>query len=75
MFLRLMLLGIVLFAVYKLMGGSLTLPKRKGTDQDRRDDDSEDALEECPSCSTYVTRKESFVFKGRYYCSRECLPE
>ena len=71
MILKLILLGIVLVAVYRFMGGgfSLSSPKKETKESDA------DALEECQTCGTYVTRKESIVIKGRYYCSKECLPD
>ncbi len=68
MILKLILIGIVLVAIYKFMGGSTSLPNKKESDEDA------DALEECPTCGVYVTRKESIYFKGKYYCSKECLP-
>ena len=70
MILKLILLGIVLVAVYRFMGGSLSLssPKKQTEEADT------DALEECQTCGIYVTRKESIIVKGKYYCSKECLP-
>ena len=70
MILKLILLGIVMVAVYKFLGGttSLSSPKKEQSENDA------DALEECHACGTYVTRKESIVIKGKYYCSKECLP-
>jgi uncharacterized protein len=71
MILKLILIGVVLVAIYKFMGGSFALPGQ--TDEEKETD--ADALEECQTCSTYVTRKESIVFKGKCYCSQECLPK
>jgi len=70
MILRLILLGIVLVAVYRFMGGSFALTSKS---KEKQDVDA-DALEECQTCGTYVTRKESIIVKGKYYCSKECLP-
>ena len=71
MILKLILLGIVLVAVYRFMGGSLSLssPKKETEEADA------DALEECQTCGIYVTRKESVMIKGKYYCSKACLPD
>ncbi len=71
MILKLILIGAVLVAIYRFMGGSFALP---GQSKEEKETDA-DALEECQTCSTYVTRKESIVFKGKYYCSKECLPK
>ncbi len=70
MILKLILLGIVLVAVYRFMGGSLSpsSPKNGGEEADA------DALEECETCGIYVTKKESIMVKGKHYCSKECLP-
>jgi len=70
MILKLILIGIVLVAIYKFMGGSFALPDQKEKSQENE----ADALEECSSCGTYVTRKESITLKGKYYCSKACLP-
>jgi len=69
MILKLILLGIVFVAVYRLMGGnfSLSSPKKEAQRE------LEDALEECQACGTYVTRKEAIVVQGKFYCSKECL--
>ena len=76
MILKLILLGIVFYAVYKLMGGKLpevggkkrdTIPK--GEDKKKIE---EDTLVECEKCGTYVTYKESIIIKGKAYCSKEC---
>jgi len=69
MILKLLLLGAVFLMVYRLMGGSIPLASSKKKTQEN----DADALEECPTCGTYVTRKESITVKGKYYCSKECL--
>lgn len=70
MILKLILLGIVMVAVYRFLGGTtpLTSPKKEQNEGDA------DALEECYTCGTYVTRKESIIIKEKHYCSKECLP-
>ena len=70
MILKLIMIGVVLVAIYKFMGGSFTLP----TQTKEKDDTEADALEECTTCGTYVTRKESIHLRGSYYCSKECMP-
>jgi len=76
MLLKLILLGVVFYAVYKLMGGKLpevggkkrdTIPK--GEDKKKIE---EDTLVECEKCGTYVTYKECIIIKGKAYCSKEC---
>jgi len=70
MLFKLIMIGVVLVAIYKFMGGSFSLP----TQTKEKNDTDADALEECVTCGTYVTRKESIWFKGSYYCSKECIP-
>ena len=70
MILRLILIGVVLIAVYRLVGGSFALTSRSKEDKEI----DADALEECQTCGTFVTRKESIARKGKFYCSAECLP-
>lgn len=70
MILKLILIGIVLVSIYRFMGGSFSLPSKHDTETGT----DVDALEECPTCGTYVTQKESVAFKGKHYCSKECLP-
>jgi uncharacterized protein len=71
MILKLVIIGAVLLSIYKYMGGSFALPKSK----DRDEKPESDALEECVTCGTFVTKKESIVLKGKLYCSKECLPD
>lgn len=33
----------------------------------------EDIMVECPSCGTYVSKKEGILSNGNYFCSVECL--
>ncbi len=70
MILKLIMLGIALIAIYKFMGGSISLPGKKKSN----DNVDSDALEECETCGIYVTKKESVIVKGKLYCSKECIP-
>ncbi len=33
----------------------------------------EDIMVECPTCKTYVSKKEGILSNGHYFCSKECL--
>jgi uncharacterized protein len=68
MFLKLVLLAVVAFFVYRFFGGKL--PSFGRSAQQKQLD--EDTLVECKSCKTYVTVKESIIKNGDYYCSVEC---
>jgi uncharacterized protein len=75
MWLKLLIIGGVLYALYRFAGGRI-LPNRskKVQSSETAEEKEEETLVECANCSTYVVRKEAILFKGRYYCSRECLP-
>ncbi|SFV66450.1 hypothetical protein MNB_SV-13-1121 [hydrothermal vent metagenome] len=68
MFLKLLILAVVLFLIYRFFGGKLPTFGRS-VHQKKLDDDT---LIECEKCSTYVTVKESLLSNGHYYCSLEC---
>jgi len=73
MILKLILMGAVLYALYRFAGGNL-LPSSKEKRLDKDEGKDPDSLEECVTCGTYVTAKESIALKGKIYCSKECLP-
>ncbi len=33
----------------------------------------EDIMVECPTCGTFVSKKEGILSNGKFYCSKECL--
>ena len=77
MLLKLILFGVIFYAVYKLMGGKLPeIGAKRKRDSIPKDEDKkkieEDTLVECEKCGTYVTYKESIIVKGHIYCSKEC---
>ncbi len=76
MFLKLLALGVILYALYRLAGGRL-LPRKENESTESRNEaleEDEETLVECARCSTYVVKREAIRYRGRYYCSRECLP-
>jgi uncharacterized protein len=77
MWLKLLIIGAILYGLYRLAGGRL-LPEAKGKGSGDGGGDepveSGEELVECGRCSTYVVKKEAILFRGKYYCSAECLP-
>ncbi|RXJ82623.1 PP0621 family protein [Arcobacter sp. F2176] len=63
---------IILFIVYILF-----FKKRReseiGNKKTKREESISDIMEECPTCKTYVSKKEAILSNGKYYCSKECL--
>jgi uncharacterized protein len=74
MWLKLLIIAGVLYALYRFAGGRI-LPERSPKKGTEKGEEEGETLVECARCSTYVVKKEAFLFKGKYYCSRECLPE
>jgi uncharacterized protein len=76
MWLKLVILGLIFFALYRLMGGKLPKMRKGGEDRVSKGENSkkiqEDTLIECEKCGTYVTYKESIIIHGKSYCSKEC---
>jgi len=73
MFLKLLILGGLLYALYRFAGGKLP-SLGKGSREETDPEGEEETLVECAECGTYVVKKEAIFYKGKYYCSRECLP-
>jgi len=73
MLLKLILFGLIIYGLYRLMGGKL-LPN-KNSKKESNLELPEDTMVECESCSTFVSISEAIKYKGKYYCSAECLPK
>lgn len=68
MILKVLAVGVVLFLVYILL-----FKKDREKSVKKEDDKIEDIMVECPTCSTFVSKKEAVLSNGHYYCSKECL--
>lgn len=68
MVLKVLAIGVVLFLIYILF-----FKKNRENSVKREDDKIEDIMVECPTCKTYVSKKEAILSNGQYYCSKECL--
>lgn len=69
MILKLIIVAIIGFVIYKLLGGKLLQIPKSSADKEKDDE----ALVECTTCHTYATAKDSIIASGKYYCSKECL--
>ena len=67
-------LGIV---VYKILGGTFPpLKMRKRDNIEKKDDNfskNVSPTNSCVVCGTYVTESDAIIYKGKTYCSKECL--
>lgn len=66
---KLLLLAIVLFVVYLVFFKK----NREKNIKDKKYDEITDTMVECPSCGTYVSKDDSILSNGKYFCSQECL--
>ena len=71
MILKILAIGVVLFLVYIVL---FKKDREKEVKKDSKPKDKiEDVMVECPTCSTYVSKKEAILSNGIFYCSKECL--
>lgn len=68
MILKLLAIGVVLFLVYIIL-----FKKDREKSVKKEDEKIEDIMVECPSCGTFVSKKEALLSNGYYFCSKECL--
>ena len=69
MILKFLAIGVVLFLVYIL----LFKKDREKNVTKKEDEKIEDVMVECPTCNTFVSKKEAILSNGRYFCSKDCL--
>ncbi len=69
MVLKIILLAILLYLLYKALGGNFALPKKKSGDSIEKD---ENTLVECCKCGIYITQKEAHIKNRCYYC-QDCI--
>ena len=67
MFLKIVLILIILYLLYRAFGGSFSLPKKAP-----KVEEDGDTLVECCKCGVYITKKEAKFKMGKYYCD-ECV--
>ena len=68
MFLKIVLLLIIIYLLFRAFGGSISLPKKAA----KKDEIDGDTLVECSNCGVYITKKEAKIKMGKYYCD-ECV--
>ncbi|RXJ76100.1 hypothetical protein CRV03_10060 [Arcobacter sp. F155] len=71
MILKILAAAVVLFLIYIVL---FKKGREKEVSKDRKPKEKiEDIMVECPTCSTYVSKKEAILSNGRFFCSKECL--
>ncbi|MGB6329701.1 MAG: PP0621 family protein [Halarcobacter sp.] len=69
MIFKILAIAAVLFLIYMVLF-------RKGREKNiskKEDEKIEDIMVECPTCSTFVSKKEAILSNGHFYCSKDCL--
>ncbi len=69
MILKFLAIAVVLFLIYIV----LFKKDREKSVTKKEDEKIEDIMVECPTCKTYVSKKEAILSNGHYYCSKDCL--
>ncbi|RXJ99920.1 MULTISPECIES: PP0621 family protein [Arcobacteraceae] len=71
MILKILAAAVVLFLIYIVL---FKKDREKEVNKDKKPKEKiEDIMVECPTCSTYVSKKEAILSNGRFFCSKECL--
>ncbi|PLY06630.1 MAG: hypothetical protein C0625_08560 [Arcobacter sp.] len=69
MILKFLAIAAVLFLIYIV----LFKKNREKSVTKKEDEKIEDVMVECPTCNTFVSKKEAILSNGNFYCSKECL--
>jgi len=72
MILKIILLIIVVYYLYKLFGGKLEFNKKSEPKEDKEID--ENTLVECSKCGVYITKKEAKIWHKQIICP-DCAKE
>lgn len=70
MILKILAVGVVLFLIYIVL---FKKNREKDVVKKQEKEKIEDIMVECPTCSTYVSKKEAILSNGQFYCSKDCL--
>ena len=79
MILKIILIGIIIYLLYRAFGGKIELPKAKKKQKVQAKKQNLQELEantlvECSKCGVFVAYKEAIVKKGKIYCE-DCFKE
>lgn len=72
MVLKVLAIAVVLVLVY-IIFFKKDREKDIGKKPNKKKENIEDIMVECPCCGTYVSKKEAILSNGFYFCSKECL--
>ncbi len=66
---RLILLALLAAFIYYVF---IRKPKKHQAHACERGEKNEEIMLECERCGTYVSKQESLIVDGKFYCSKEC---
>ena len=69
MILKVLAIAVVLFLIYIV----LFKKDREKSVNKKEDEKIEDVMVECPTCGTFISKKEAILSNGQFFCSKECL--
>ncbi len=78
MILKIILIGIIIYLLYRAFGGKIELPKAKKSQKVQKKQNLQEieanTLVECSKCGVFVAYKEAIIKKGKIYCE-DCFKE
>lgn len=69
MILKILIVCVVAYLVYAMFFKK----NREKNIKDNNGEYIEETMMECPTCRTYVSKDESILSNGKYFCSQKCL--
>ncbi|MGP1580971.1 MAG: PP0621 family protein [Wolinella sp.] len=66
---RLILLALLAAFIYYVF---IRKPKELREERGENGEKAEEIMLECDRCGVYVSKQESFIVDGKFYCSKEC---
>jgi len=74
MWLKILFVAIVLFVIYRVVGGKIPfLDKSEKKGDEEHDFGQIEATSSCAYCGTYMTEDDALIYQKKAYCSHECL--
>jgi hypothetical protein len=74
MWLKILFVAIVLFVIYRLVGGKIPfLDKSEKKGDEEHEFGQIEATSSCATCGTYMTEDDALIYQKKAYCSHECL--
>ena len=73
MLMKVLVVILVLILVYMIFFKKSREKELSKNSETKKNEKIDDIMVECPSCKTFVSKKEGILSNGQYFCSKECL--